>query len=122
MNGIVHDQKAFRTKRLRTKIIQIITAVFLLAGIWLPASAATVMIVGDSLSDAYGISRQSGWLHQLTERWDGRHEVVNASISGETTAGALSRSDALLERHRPALVGVRLGGNDALRAVARNQT
>src|SRR5690625_4501303 len=122
MNGILHDQKAFRTKRLRTKIIQIITAVFLLAGIWLPASAATVMIVGDSLSDAYGISRQSGWVHQLTERWDGRHEVVNASISGETTAGALSRIDALLERHRPDLMVVSLGGKDGLRGLAPSQT
>ncbi|HLR87003.1 MAG TPA: arylesterase [Wenzhouxiangella sp.] len=122
MNGILHDQKAFRTKRLRTKIIQIITAVFLLAGIWLPASAATVMIVGDSLSDAYGLPRQSGWVHQLTERWDGRHEVVNASISGETTAGALSRIEALLERHRPDLMVVILGGNDGLRGLAPNQT
>lgn len=80
------------------------------------------MIVGDSLSDAYGISRQSGWVHQLAERWDGRHEVVNASISGETTAGALGRIDALLERHRPDLMVVILGGNDGLRGLAPNQT
>src|SRR5690625_1855439 len=122
MNGILHDQKAFRTKRLRTKIIQIITAVFLLAGIWLPASAATVMIVGDSLSDAYGLPRQSGWVHQLTQRPDGRHQVVNASAPGETTAGALSRIEALLERHRPDLMVVILGGNDGLRGLAPNQT
>lgn len=97
-------------------------AALLLIGTWQSASAATVMIVGDSLSDAYGLPRQSGWVHQLAEHWDGRREVVNASISGETTAGARSRIDALLERHRPDLVVVILGGNDGLRGLAPDQT
>src|SRR5690625_35301 len=122
MNGMLHDQKALRTKRLRTKIIQIITAVFLLAGIWLPAAAATVMIVGDSLSDAYGLPRQSGCVDQVAARGGGRHEAVTASLSGDTTAGALCRIEALLERHRHDLVVVILGGNDGLRGLAPNQT
>jgi len=87
----------------------------------LPASAATVMIVGDSLSDAYSIPRESGWVHRLSERLADEHEVVNASISGETTAGAVTRIDGLLETHRPNVVLIILGGNDGLRGLAPTQ-
>ncbi|NEZ03347.1 arylesterase [Wenzhouxiangella sp. XN201] len=88
----------------------------------LPAHAATVMIVGDSLSDAYSIPRESGWVELLSERVDGEHEIVNASISGETTAGAASRIDGLLEAHRPDLLLIILGGNDGLRGLSPAQT
>lgn len=79
------------------------------------------MIVGDSLSDAYSIPRESGWVHRLSERLADEHEVVNASISGETTAGAVSRIDGLLETHRPDVVLIILGGNDGLRGLAPAQ-
>ncbi len=84
--------------------------------------ADTLMIVGDSLSDAYSIPRESGWVHRLSERLADEHEVVNASISGETTAGAVTRIDGLLETHRPDVVLIILGGNDGLRGLSPSQT
>jgi acyl-CoA thioesterase I len=82
-----------------------------------PAAAArTLLVFGDSLSAAYGLSTNQGWVHLLGERarilgW----RVVNASISGETTAGGLRRLPEDLKRHRPAVVVIALGANDALR-------
>lgn len=100
-----------------------LSAVFLLtaAVVAAPLQAATVLILGDSLSDAYSIPRESGWVHLLTERLAGEHEVVNASISGETTAGAVSRIDGLLEAHRPDVMLIILGGNDGLRGLSPAQ-
>lgn len=88
----------------------------------LPAAAAdaarTVLVFGDSLSAAYGLATPQGWVSLLGERiareklaW----RVVNASISGETTAGGLRRLPGDLERHRPSLVVIALGANDGLR-------
>jgi len=82
-----------------------------------PAAARTLLVFGDSLSAAYGLSPDQGWVHLLAERAariDGWH-VVNASVSGETTAGGLRRLPADLARHKPALVVIALGANDALR-------
>ncbi len=85
----------------------------------LPALAArTVLVFGDSLSAAYGLSTSEGWVHLLGERaaragLDGR--VVNASISGETTAGGVRRLPEDLKRHKPDVVVIELGANDALR-------
>jgi len=85
----------------------------------LPAAASrTVLVFGDSLSAAYGLSPDQGWVHLLGERarrsgldW----RFVNASVSGETTAGGLRRLPEDLKRHKPDLVVIALGGNDALR-------
>ncbi len=77
-------------------------------------------MLGDSLSAEYGLRRDSGWVELLSRRLAGHRppwQVVNASISGETSAGGRSRIAALLERHRPALVIVELGANDALRGL-----
>jgi acyl-CoA thioesterase-1 len=83
-----------------------------------PAAAATrtLLVFGDSLSAAYGLSTNQGWVHLLGERAR-RHgwRVVNASISGETTAGGLRRLPEDLKRHRPDVVVIALGANDALR-------
>lgn len=82
-------------------------------------------MVGDSLSAEYGIARGSGWVARLEARLAERGmsaAVVNASISGDTTAGGRARIDALLQRHRPALVVLELGGNDALRGLPLNTT
>ena len=88
----------------------------------LPAATVhqPVLVLGDSLSAAYGIAPQDGWVALLEQRL--RHEpsarpAVNASISGETTAGGLARLPALLAEHKPALVIVELGANDALRGL-----
>jgi acyl-CoA thioesterase-1 len=85
----------------------------------LPASAArTLLVFGDSLSAAYGLPAEEGWVHLLGNRarkagldWN----IVNASISGETTAGGLRRLPEDLKRHQPAAVVIALGANDALR-------
>ena len=82
-----------------------------------PAAARTLLVFGDSLSAAYGLSPDQGWVHLLGDRAariDGWH-VVNASVSGETTAGGLRRLPADLARHKPAMVVIALGANDALR-------
>ena len=82
-------------------------------------SAKTIMIVGDSLSAGYGIQPQQGWVHLLQKRLEQQypkeHKVVNASVSGETTSGALARLPKLLQTHRPDVVVIELGGNDGLR-------
>lgn len=80
----------------------------------------TVLVVGDSLSAEYGLKRGSGWVALLerklaSEKIDAR--VVNASVSGDTTAGGLSRLPALLAQHRPTHVILELGGNDGLRGL-----
>jgi len=87
-----------------------------------PVRAATLLVIGDSLSDAYSIPRESGWVHLLSERLDDDDEVVNSSISGETTAGAVTRVDGLLQRHEPDVVLIILGGNDGLRGLSPAQT
>ena len=85
----------------------------------LGVSAKTIMILGDSLSAGYGIQPQQGWVHLLQKRLEQQypkhHKVVNASVSGETTSGALARLPKLLQTHRPDLVVIELGGNDGLR-------
>jgi acyl-CoA thioesterase-1 len=80
------------------------------------AHATVVMVLGDSLSAEYGLSRGTGWVALLAQRAP-QLKVINASISGDTTAGGLSRLPALIKRHAPGLVIVELGGNDALRGL-----
>lgn len=88
----------------------------------LTASAAnppTILVLGDSLSAAYGISIDRGWVALLRERLAQAgypHRVVNASISGETTSGGLQRLPAALRTHQPKIVLIELGANDGLRA------
>lgn len=79
-----------------------------------------MLVLGDSLSAGYGLDADTGWVHLLEQKLKSQglpHTVVNASISGETTAGGLARLPTLLDRHRPQLVLVELGGNDGLRAL-----
>lgn len=81
------------------------------------------MVLGDSLSAAYGIDYREGWVSLLEKRVEGRgYEVVNASISGDTTRGGLARMDAALQSHRPAVVVLELGGNDGLRGLLVDET
>ena len=79
-----------------------------------------MLVYGDSLSSAYGMPEHSGWVALLEQRLRREHpdySVANASISGETTAGGLARIGKVLERHRPAIVILELGGNDGLRGL-----
>ena len=84
------------------------------------STARPLLVLGDSLSAAYGIPVESGWVNLLGERMAKQspsRNVINASISGETSSGGLARLDALLAEHKPALVLVELGANDALRGL-----
>ncbi|MDD0843636.1 arylesterase [Pseudomonas sp. Gutcm_11s] len=82
------------------------------------ALAGTVLVVGDSISAALGLDTRQGWVALLQKRLQEggfEHQVVNASISGDTSSGGLARLPALLSQHRPQLVIIELGGNDGLR-------
>lgn len=81
-------------------------------------AGGTILIFGDSISAAYGMDREQGWVHLLTERLatqDLDYNVINASVSGETTGGGLVRLPKTLQIHQPDLVIIELGGNDGLR-------
>ena len=82
------------------------------------AVAGTLLVVGDSISAAFGLDSRQGWVALLEKRLDEEgfeHAVVNASISGDTSAGGAARLSALLAEHKPELVIIELGGNDGLR-------
>ncbi|WP_017939990.1 arylesterase [Zestomonas thermotolerans] len=82
--------------------------------------AGTVLVVGDSISAAFGLDTAQGWVALLEKRLaerDRDYQVVNASISGDTSAGGLARLPALLDAHRPEVVIIELGGNDGLRGL-----
>jgi len=84
------------------------------------AGKPVILVLGDSLSAGYGIPVDQGWVARLQQRLDAEgygYTVVNASVSGETTVGALERLPRALERHKPALVVIELGGNDGLRGL-----
>lgn len=86
------------------------------------AEAPRILVLGDSLSAAYGIEVRQGWVSLLEQRLAGKypHVVINASVSGETTGGGLARLPALLQQHQPSVVIVELGGNDGLRGYPLN--
>lgn len=89
------------------------------------ARGATILVLGDSMSAEYGLARGTGWVALLTQRLAQQKiaaEVVNASISGDTTAGGRARLPALLAQHRPGIVVIELGGNDALRGLPLQST
>jgi acyl-CoA thioesterase-1 len=80
--------------------------------------APVLLVVGDSISAAYGLPAGAGWVDLLAARLGALrypHRVVNASITGDTTAGGRARLPALIAKHRPAIVVIELGGNDGLR-------
>lgn len=85
-----------------------------------PESAPAIVVVGDSLSAAYGMQMTESWPSLLQQRLSAEgfpHQVVNSSITGETTQGGRSRLPRLLSRHHPELVIIELGGNDGLRGL-----
>lgn len=88
-------------------------------------ASGPVLVVGDSLSAAHNIPQHEGWVALLQDRLNTRDvpapEVINASISGETSAGAVARLPDLIARHQPAIVVIELGGNDGLRGLAPSE-
>jgi acyl-CoA thioesterase-1 len=103
-------------------VVFILRVLILSAGVASSASATerTLLILGDSLSAAYGIDTGSGWVSLLEQRLvtqGYRYRIVNASISGDTSRGARARLEPLLAEARPDLAVVELGGNDGLRGI-----
>ena len=85
------------------------------------SASKTLLVLGDSISAEYGLPRDSGWVSLLQTRLSDDKlsvSVVNASISGETTAGGLTRLPSLLQQHKPAVLIIELGGNDGLRGLS----
>lgn len=114
---------------MKRRHFNVLTLALPLLGSWNTAGAQSaepvVLVVGDSLSAEYGLRRGSGWVALLEQRLaqeKRRVRVVNASISGDTTSGGRSRLPALLRQHKPAVVLLELGGNDALRGLPLNMT
>ena len=88
-------------------------------------STARILVVGDSLSSEYGIARGTGWVNLLKQSLTSAQidtDILNASISGDTTSGGVTRLKRLLDKHHPSLVIIELGGNDALRGLPLDLT
>jgi acyl-CoA thioesterase-1 len=84
------------------------------------SASKTVLVLGDSLSAEYGLARGTGWVTLMENRLKAEKidaAIVNASVSGETTSGGRARLPSLLEKHRPGVVIIELGGNDGLRGL-----
>jgi acyl-CoA thioesterase-1 len=131
MMGCVIVQLSFRGRTARRRWLAHCSVLALTAALagHSPAQPAaqvrTVLVVGDSLSAEYGLPRGSGWVALLDARLQRQKlpvRVVNASISGDTTSGGRSRLPALLAEHRPDVVVIELGGNDALRGLPLSMT
>ena len=89
------------------------------------SASKTIVVLGDSLSAEYGLARGEGWVNLLQKKLEtGKISaaIVNASISGETTSGGATRLQALLDKHKPAVVVIELGANDALRGLSLTAT
>lgn len=108
--------------RIVGDVVPVLCAALLLWGS--PASAhsapKTLLVVGDSLSAEYGLARGTGWVALLERKLQAQKtdvRIVNASVSGETSSGGRTRMPALLARHKPDIVVIELGANDALRGL-----
>ncbi|AXV22115.1 arylesterase [Aeromonas veronii] len=103
-------------------MVRILFALFVGLGSLLSSTQAqTLLVLGDSLSAGYQMQVEQSWPALLNQKWQeegGKHTLLNASISGETTQGALARLPALLKEHKPDWLLIELGGNDGLRGFA----
>lgn len=106
------------------RLRSIVFLAFICVGLQAQANQNTLMIVGDSLSAAYGVQTEDAWVALLRDRLEAegleQWQVVNASISGETTDGGLRRLPELLDKNQPSVVIIELGGNDGLRGFPPN--
>jgi acyl-CoA thioesterase-1 len=103
---------------IRTAFLPLLLALFLLPA---AAYARAILVFGDSLSAGYGVPREKAWVSLLQQELKHGHpqyQVVNASISGETTSGGRQRIKRALQQHRPSILILELGANDGLRGAA----
>ncbi|RFA31409.1 arylesterase [Alkalilimnicola ehrlichii] len=108
---------------MRKRFLLVLLLLFGTGPAW--ADRPVLMVLGDSLSASYGMPTEAGWVALLEERLQEQgypHRVVNASISGDTTAGGLARLPRALERHQPDVLFIELGGNDGLRGIPPQET
>lgn len=116
----------YQNKRsIFTKIIGTGLFCLLISVVTLAKANPTILLMGDSLSAEYGLQRGSGWakiLERQLQQQGSQWIIYNASISGETSAGGLSRLPKLLEQEKPGIVFIELGANDALRGLSITQT
>lgn len=98
-------------------MLKLLLSLFFIALFSFSAHAKTILVIGDSISAGYGIELKDGWVALLDEKLklQGEYEVINASVSGDTTAMGLARTEPLLAKHKPDIVVIELGGNDGLR-------
>ena len=114
---------AWRT-RVQRGVMVLLTTLALSAAAT-AAPTRTLLVLGDSLSAGYGLAASQGWVALTAQKMRGTHpgwRVINASISGETTAGGAARIAAELMRTKPAVVVIELGANDGLRGLSLKQT
>lgn len=107
------------------RLVKKLCVIFTLSVMSSIVTASTLLVMGDSLSAAYNLRQQDGWVSLLEAQLSKSHpdiKVINASVSGETTQGGLSRFQALLNTHQPSWVILELGANDALRGYPLAQT
>ena len=110
--------------RVQRGVVTLLTTLALSAAV-AAAPAQTVLVLGDSLSAGYGLAASQGWVALTARKMRATHprwRLVNASISGETTAGGAARIAAELKRTRPTVVVIELGANDGLRGLSLQQT
>jgi acyl-CoA thioesterase-1 len=110
---------------MKTLPLKVFLLIATLAFSCLSQAAQNILVFGDSLSAGYGIARDDSWVHLLQQALKAdypQYTVVNASISGETTSGGLRRIDKALLEHKPAVVIIELGANDALRGTPNEET
>jgi acyl-CoA thioesterase-1 len=98
---------------------KLLITMLLLAG---NSYASTLLVVGDSISAGYGINPDNGWVNLLRADLEPKHNIINASISGDTTGNGLARLPMLLEKFKPSYVLLELGGNDGLRGHPLSRT
>lgn len=121
----MHQRYGAWRHRVQRGMTALLLALAFAAGAVQAAESRTVLVLGDSLSAAYGLAPEQGWVALTAEKLRARHpgwRIANASVSGETTAGGASRIAGELARHKPAVVVVELGANDGLRGLPLEHT
>lgn len=108
-------------RSIRCRIASLVLLSLLSLNVWSSGPQKTLMVYGDSLSAAYGLNLEEGWVALLEQQLRKTHphwQIINLSISGETTAGGLSRLPKALEQYQPDLILLELGANDGLRGTS----